>query len=271
MSTPLRLRVRRTRAGPTASRPGPTRKRHQQPPRSPRRRYYVEYSESGSEVDEAVPLSPPPPPPVEQTTQPAATKQQPTQRATQPPTEPTIREKLVELARVRVITIFEFVIQVVADAFQLCRRFFSRVLAFFILWLLFWVIIAQFAFFARPICSLPIVSTMISSCRRGIPEGHAAHGNQGPQVRRVDHPKLVDIQTRTFDQLLSEGVANVGLSSEVRKAEMATNDLITLVKASELRSRDEIAERLGRFVDDARSTGRSLTSLGAKVLGAIDS
>ena len=52
---------------------------------------------------------------------------------------------------------------------------------------------------------------------------------------------------------------------------MASNDLITLVKASSLGSKDQIVERLSRFVDDARRTGRSLHSLGSKINGAVDS
>jgi len=81
----------------------------------------------------------------------------------------------------------------------------------------------------------------------------------------------VDLQTKTFDQLLEESVGNKDLAMEVKKAEMASGDLITLVKVSDLKSKDQIAERLGKFVDDARGTGRSLHSLGAKIHGAVDS
>lgn len=98
-----------------------------------------------------------------------------------------------------------------------------------------------------------------------------AHTSAGRPVHWADYPKLVDMQTRTFDQLLDESIGSRGLTSEVKKAEMAGNDLITLVKASDLKSGDQIAERLSRFVDDAKGTGRSLHSLGAKINGAIDS
>lgn len=79
------------------------------------------------------------------------------------------------------------------------------------------------------------------------------------------------MQTRTFDQLLDENLGSKGLTIEVKKAEMAGNDLITLVRASDLKSRNQVAERLKRFVDDAKGTGSSLHSLGAKIHGAIDS
>lgn len=79
------------------------------------------------------------------------------------------------------------------------------------------------------------------------------------------------MQTKTFDQLLDESIGGKGLASEVKKAEMAGGDLVTLVKASGLRSKDQIIERLSRFVDDARGTGRSLHALGSKINGAVDS
>ena len=79
------------------------------------------------------------------------------------------------------------------------------------------------------------------------------------------------MQTKTFDQLLDESIGSKGLASEVKKAEMANNDLITLVRVSGLKSKDQIAERLGRFSEDAKGTGRSLHSLGAKINGAVDS
>jgi len=44
-----------------------------------------------------------------------------------------------------------------------------------------------------------------------------------------------------------------------------------LVRVSDLKSKDQIAARLNKFSDDARGTGRSLHSLGAKIQGAVDS
>ena len=98
-----------------------------------------------------------------------------------------------------------------------------------------------------------------------------SHTGAGRPVRWADYPSLVDLQTRTFDRLLDESVGNQGLALEVKKGEMAGNDLITLVRASDLRSKDQIAERLSKFVIDARGTGRSLHSLGSKIHGAVDS
>ena len=211
------------RARPAASRPGPTRKRHQQPPCSPRRRYYVEYSESGSEVDEAVPPPPPPPPPVEQTMQPAATAWRPTGRVTQPPTEPPVRKT----GRTRQSSCYCDLrihhsgcgrcLPALPSIFFTCTR--TRIfhpVAF----------VLGGSHTIRLFCPTHLFSPhcfydnlILSS---GDPRRTSSSWKSGPQVRRVDHPKLVDIQTRTFDRPPNEGVANVGLSSEVRKAERVT-------------------------------------------------
>ena len=167
--------------------------------------------------------------------------------------------------------ISRYVVKVVADAFHLSSGILSLALVLIIVWLLLMIMTTQLAFFARPICSLPIVSPMIPFCHWEVFKGPPAHTSAGRPVRWADYPGLVDLQTKTFDQLLDESVGSKGLASEVKKAEMASNDLITLVRASDLKSRDQIAERLGKFVDDARGTGRSLHSLGSKINGAVDS
>ena len=59
------------------------------------------------------------------------------------------------------------------------------------------------------------------------------------------------MQTRTFDQLLDESVGNKGLALEVKKAEMVSNDLINLVRVSDLKSRDQVVERLNKYMREA--------------------
>jgi hypothetical protein len=185
--------------------------------------------------------------------------------------EPAKHQQTTELTKDYATPIFGYIVKVVADAFRFNRRIFSVALGITIVWFLFSMMTTQLVYFARPICSLPIVSPMIPFCRWEAFKGPPAHTSGGRPVRWADYPKLVDLQTRTFDQLLDESVGNKGLALDVKKAEMASNDLITLVRVSELKSKDQVAERLNKFVDDARGTGRSLHSLGAKIQGAVDS
>lgn len=86
----------------------------------------------------------------------------------------------------------------------------------------------------------------------------------------ADYPKLINVQTATFESLLDESVGGSGLALEIKKAEMATVDLNTLIRVSNLKSRDLIAETLSEFIEDAKRTGRGLQKLSSKVGGAVD-
>lgn len=88
--------------------------------------------------------------------------------------------------------------------------------------------------------------------------------------RWADYPGLVNVQSATFEQLLDESVGGSGLSLEMKKAEMATSDLVTLVRVSELKTKDVLAETLAEFVGDAKRAGRGLQKLSSKVAGAVD-
>ena len=229
-----------------ASQPASARKQQRRPPQPAKRRYHIDYSESNSDGDgHTFPPS--------------------------PPVEPAKERQMTELAKDCATPILRYTVNVVADAFHFNRKIFSFALGITIVWALFSMMTSQLVFFARPMCSIPIVSPMIPFCRWEAFTGPQTHTGAGRPVRWADYPRLVELQTKTFDQLLDESVGSRGLALEVKKAEMASNDLVTLVRASDLKSRDQVAERLKRFVDDARGTGRSLHSLGAKINGAVDS
>ena len=89
-------------------------------------------------------------------------------------------------------------------------------------------------------------------------------------ARHADYPKMVEIQSKTFEQLLDESVVGSGLSLEIKKAEIATRDLVTLVRMSKLTSKDLLADALTDFVDDARNAAKGMQKLSAKVNGAVD-
>jgi len=114
-----------------------------------------------------------------------------------------------------------------------------------------------------PLCVVPGISNL-ALCR----SSSTRHDQRPPQW--ADYPKLVDVQSATFEQLLDESVGGSGLALEIKKAEMATVDLSTLVRVSNLKSRDLIAKSLTDFVEDAKKTGRGLQKLSSKVGGAVD-
>ncbi len=87
---------------------------------------------------------------------------------------------------------------------------------------------------------------------------------------RIDFPGLMDLQSRTLDQLLSHSAAGTQLALGVKHAELAVKDLGIIVKTSNLTSKDVIARNLEEFAQDAKVTGRDLQQLSAKLYGAVD-
>jgi hypothetical protein len=80
----------------------------------------------------------------------------------------------------------------------------------------------------------------------------------------------LNVENKTLESLLDEMVEGPGLALEIKKAEIATSDLVTLVRASDLNGREMLADSLSEFVKDARKAGRGLTRFSAKVGSTVD-
>jgi hypothetical protein len=113
-----------------------------------------------------------------------------------------------------------------------------------------------------PLCYLPVISR--SAFCRPLP-------NVDKTPQWADYPSLVNVQSVTMEHLLNEAVGGSALALDIKKAELATRDLTTLVKFSDLERRDELASTLMDFLDHAKKTGRGLHKFSAKVGGAVDS
>src|SRR5882757_6590455 len=165
MSSILRRGGRRLKTESVTSQPGPTTEPPRPAAQPSRRKYYSEYSDISSEGEEPAP----PPPPAD------STEQQPA----------------IELAKEYATPIREYVVKVVADAFHLNRWFFSSALGITILWFGFSMITSQLVFFARPICSLPIVSPMIPFCHWEVFKGPSPpiYTSAGRPVYWADYPR----------------------------------------------------------------------------------
>lgn len=150
------------------------------------------------------------------------------------------------------------------------RPAFSTMLGIVMASFLFPWIPLQIVYVTRPVCSVPVISPMVPFCYLDVFK-HQINSSGGQLVRRADYPRLVALQTKAFGRLIEEDVRNKGLALEVNKAEVAGHNLITLVRASGLEGKDQIAERLGQFAADARGAGYSLRSIGVKIQGAVDS
>jgi hypothetical protein len=227
-----------------ASQPSPTNKLQGQPAQPAKGRCYAAYYEGGPGVGETPQSSPP---------RVRATKRQPTTFGCTPKVVAPHPSLLV--------------LSVTLGAIIGC--------------FLFLMMDSQPILLTQPTTSPLIVPPTTPLCHREVPNGPPAHISAGQPVRWADYPKLVYLQTRTFDQLLDESVDYKWLAWEVKEVEVASNDLITSgmasndfitsVRESGSESKDQTVETLGRLVDYAGETGRSLYSLGERIQGAVDS
>ncbi|KAJ6576641.1 hypothetical protein DFH09DRAFT_1361543 [Mycena vulgaris] len=142
-----------------------------------------------------------------------------------------------------------FVVRYVLDVFKTAIQLLRKPLSFIVfLWM--------FAFILTPPCVLP--------------DGYSTAEGNRQSLKWADYPTLVDVQSTTIEQLLDESSSGSALALQIKKAEMATTDLVTLVRVSDLKSRDMLADHLRLFVDQARTAGRALNKLNSKVAGAVD-
>ncbi|KAL0579319.1 hypothetical protein V5O48_002717 [Marasmius crinis-equi] len=170
-------------------------------------------------------------------------------------------EWLEETARLAKFT-FRYLSEVVGGGVHLLRKPLSFL---FFLWLLAFIlgmVSTQLKHAFQPFCIIPGISSS-TLC--------APAQSTRPKTKWADYSRLANAQSSTFEELLDASVGGSALSLEVKKAEMATKDLSTLVRLSKLTSRDFIAESLDKFIEDARATGRGLQRLSSKVGGAVDS
>ena len=110
------------------------------------------------------------------------------------------------------------------------------------------------------VCNLPFIPVIIPQCAT-LPIG---------AIGRADFAGLLAIQHRAFDELVASSTTNSELVVNVKHAELAIRDLVVLVKASNLTTKEPLANTLSLFSVDARRTGRGLQLLMSKIHGTID-
>ena len=118
-----------------------------------------------------------------------------------------------------------------------------------------------------PLCSTPALSLL---CPISKSSGSARRANPDRTPRWADFPSLMSVESKTFEYLFDEAAQSPGIALDIKKAEMATSDLATLVRVSNLNSRAILADSLSEFVKDARKVGRGLTRFSSKVGGTVD-
>lgn len=93
----------------------------------------------------------------------------------------------------------------------------------------------------------------------------AGHG-----LPRANYPELLDLETRTLELVLGDTMSGTALAIDLKKAQVATGDLIIFVKISDLDCKEALADALSMFVVEAKSAASHIHSLNAKADSAVD-
>ncbi|CAG8635541.1 5633_t:CDS:2 [Ambispora gerdemannii] len=167
-------------------------------------------------------------------------------------------EKMGEVSVSSVLGPVWFLFDVFVGAIQLLKPIFSITLAIFIAW-------SSLNFVSHTfqndvtlfVCRFPF-SSIVPLCQSPIP----------------DFSRLVTRQVETYEQIMDQTMSQSGLTSslalDIKKAELATGDLRTLVKYSSLTCAPELVDRLNEFVDKSRVVGRNLQVLQARTRSSVD-
>ncbi|CAI2165838.1 7043_t:CDS:2 [Funneliformis geosporum] len=149
---------------------------------------------------------------------------------------------------------------ILVGALSILKPIFSIILAVYLGWVGLAFLSDTFQFqqdLSLVICKIPIVS-YIPLCQTPIP----------------DFSRLVNRQVETYEQIMDQQLSYNGPSSslalDIKKAELATADLRTLIKYSSLTTSNELVDRLTEFVDKARIVGRNLQLLQARTRSSLD-
>ncbi|KAH9930053.1 uncharacterized protein B0H18DRAFT_873504 [Fomitopsis serialis] len=94
-------------------------------------------------------------------------------------------------------------------------------------------------------------------------------GHHGQKPKSANFAQLVKLQD-SFESIMDANVRTGAIGLKLKGSEMVMRDLVARVRASDLTSRDTLAETLLRFVEDAKKTGEGLHRLSAKINGAVD-
>ncbi len=162
-------------------------------------------------------------------------------------------------------TVAYHIVDVVCGAFLILKKPASLVLAFLISMFVVTSLLSSTIDFARAKvaasrpCDWPLLS-LLPACASPTP----------PAPERADFPGLLGVQHRALDGFLSQSNTGTELALDLKHAELAVQDLIVLVQASNLTIKDELSTILAEFVVDAKVAAQALHVLSSKLYSTID-
>ncbi|KAI0042374.1 hypothetical protein FA95DRAFT_1682583, partial [Auriscalpium vulgare] len=162
-----------------------------------------------------------------------------------------------------------YALEIAGVAASLLKKPFACLLAVWIIMFVIAHLMTTIQTTLSPLCSIPGIFRLCPGQSFQVTAPSIAP-EVDAQVLWADYPRLMDVESQKFELLLEETSDGPGLALEIKKAEMATSDLATLVRVSDLTSRDLLAKSLDEFVRDARKAGRGLIKFSSRVSGAVD-
>lgn len=118
----------------------------------------------------------------------------------------------------------------------------------------------------QPICRIPGVSFLdFPFCT----EGPSPPGSK-ENVQPVAFDELMNVQSQ-FEKVLEDSAQGVSLPMDMKRAEASVRDLRTMVKYSDLPSREELVLEFDGYIDAVRQIVNGLQAFNTHVGGAVDS
>ena len=181
--------------------------------------------------------------------------------------EGTPRQELREILSTSLKPVLLYIAEVLCTVLRIVKYPISNILAIVVCAYALAIMLRPVKSALAPMCSIPLISLL---CPAGAPVGSARAPNPQHTPVWADFPNLMKVENKTFESLIDETLEGAGLALEIKKAEMATSDLVTLVGGSDMDSRKILTDALSAFEKDARKVSRGLTRFSSKVGGAVD-
>lgn len=118
-----------------------------------------------------------------------------------------------------------------------------------------------------PLCRIPGVSWLdLPFCPTVIPKDTPKTSGKRP----IEFDGLMDVQER-FEEVLEKSAQGVSLPMEMKRSETSVRDLRTMVRYSNLQSKEELVLEFDGFIDAARTASNDLQKFNTHVGSAVDS
>lgn len=118
-----------------------------------------------------------------------------------------------------------------------------------------------------PICRIPGVSYLdLPFCPRLGPQDSQSRPGDKP----VEFDGLMNVQER-FEEVLEKSAQGVSLPMEMKRSEASVRDLRTMVRYSNLQSKEELVLEFDGFIDAAKTASNGLQRFNTHVGSAVDS